>query len=190
MALKLGHDRLKRYADNEMAMPRALILAGPNGAGKTTFARDFLVGEGHCPTFINADLIAVGLSPFRPDTMAVKAMRLMMAEVESCVAGRSDFAVESTLAGRSYLNHIRSWQAQGYHVEITFLSLPAVEIAIRRVAQRVVQGGHHIPEAIIRRRFERGLENFTHLYAPLADSWQHYDASVWPPILRDEGGQA
>lgn len=169
--------------------PRAIILAGPNGAGKTTFGREFLVTEGRCPTFINADLIAAGLSPFRPETMAAKAMRLMMEQMAECVAARLDFAVESTLAGRAYIRHIREWRGLGYHVRIVFLELPAVALAIERVAQRVAQGGHHIPEDVIRRRFERGSRLFEATYAPMADCWRRYDASIWPPELLDSGGR-
>jgi len=168
--------------------PRAIILAGPNGAGKTTFGREFLDAEGRCPTFINADLIAAGLSPFRPDSMAGKAMRLMMEQVEESVAARQAFAVESTLSGRAYMRHIPQWQSLGYHVRIIFLRLPLVELAIERVAQRVTQGGHHIPEDVIRRRFDRGRHLFGTIYAPMVDSWQVYDASVWPPaLLQSEG---
>ncbi len=176
--------------DSDTRHPRAIILAGPNGAGKTTFGREFLVGEGCCPTFINAGLIAAGLSPFRPETMAAKAMRLMMEQVEECVARRQDLAVESTLAGRAYIRHIREWRELGYHVRIVFLQLPAVDLAIARVSQRVAQGGHNIPEDVIRRRFERGVRLFRSVYAPMTDSWQLYDASEWPPALIEEGGSA
>jgi predicted ABC-type ATPase len=98
--------------------PRAIIIAGPNGAGKTTFAREFLTAEGNCPTFINADLIAAGLSPFRPDAAAIEASRLMLDHVRQRVARREDFAVETTLAGRAYLRMIRDWQSLDYQVEL------------------------------------------------------------------------
>jgi predicted ABC-type ATPase len=172
-----------------VSAPRAWILAGPNGAGKTTFAREFLMAEAHCPTFINADLIAAGLAPFMPATVSGRAMRLLLEELDRCVTQRRDFAIESTLAGRSYLKHIQSWKALGYRVKIAFLRLPVADLAVHRVRQRVAQGGHDIPEGIIRRRFQRGLENFHKLYRPLADSWQLYDASEWPPVLVAEGGK-
>ena len=166
---------------------RALIIAGPNGAGKTTFAREFLPAEGHCPTFINADLIAAGLSPFRPDEAAVEASRLMLEHVRQSVAKRGDFAVETTLAGRAYQRFITEWREAGYQIDLRFLQLPSVEFAIERVQQRVAHGGHNIPENDIRRRFDRGLKNFQHIYRRIVDTWQLYDASEWPPVLLDEG---
>ena len=169
------------------ASPRAILIAGPNGAGKTTFAREFLPAEGNCPTFINADLIAQGLSPFRPETMAVEASRLMLERVRQMAAERQDFAVETTLAGRAYLRMIREWQGSGYQVELMFLQLPSADLAVERVRQRVAQGGHNIPEPVIRRRFVRGLENFHALYCNAVDAWQVFDASRWPPVLLDNG---
>ena len=166
---------------------RAIIIAGPNGAGKTTFAREFLPGEGNCPTFINADLIAQGLSPFRPEAMAVEASRLMLERVRQMVAKREDFAVETTLAGRAYLRMIREWRSVGYQVELMLLQLPAADLAVERVRERVAQGGHNIPEPDIRRRFERGIANFHQHYRTAVDAWQIYDASIWPPVLVDEG---
>jgi predicted ABC-type ATPase len=171
----------------EEKAPRAWIIAGPNGAGKTTFARQFLIDEGDCPTFINADLIAEGLSPFRPEIMAVEASRLMLEHVRRRVAKLEDFAIETTLAGRAYINYIRQWHSLGYRVKLVFLELPNVELAIQRVRQRAAQGGHNIPEDDIRRRFRRSLENFHTIYRSMVDSWQLYDASQWPPVLIDEG---
>lgn len=167
--------------------PRALIIAGPNGAGKTTFANEFLTDEAGCPTFINADLIAAGLSPFRPEVVGLEALRLVLKHVRRCVDRREDFAVETTLAGRAYLNLIREWKSVGYRVELLFLGLPSAELAVQRVRQRVAQGGHNVPENDIRRRFDRGLENFHAIYRPIVDSWQLYDASQWPPVLVDQG---
>lgn len=101
-----------------------------------------------------------------------------------------DFAIESTLSGRTYAQNITSWKILGYHVKIVFLRLPSPEMAIRRVRQRVTQGGHDVPELVIRRRYERGWDNFVRVYRGLVHSWQVYDASQWPPILMDEGGQS
>jgi len=170
--------------------PRALIIAGPNGAGKTTFATEFLTAEADCPTFINADLIAAGLSPFRPGFMALEASHLMLEHIHRCVSRREDFAVETTLAGRAYVHMIREWREAGYRVDLLFLELPAVELAIERVRQRVAQGGHDVPRNDIRRRFARGLSNFHRLYRPIVDAWQLFDASQWPPVLVDEGANA
>lgn len=168
-------------------MPRCLIIAGPNGAGKTTFAREFLPAEGGCTTFINADLIAAGLEPFAPERAAIRAARLMAERIADAVARREDFAVESTLSGRSYASLIRSWRETGYRIGLVYLTLPSVELAILRVQLRVAQGGHDIPEAVIRRRFAQGWDNFQQLYRPLADAWQVYDAGGAQLRLLDEG---
>ncbi|HAZ60435.1 MAG TPA: Zeta toxin family protein [Gammaproteobacteria bacterium] len=164
---------------------KVIILAGPNGAGKTTFAREFLPNEAGCLVFINADLIAAGLSPFAPETAAVHAGRLMLQELARHFAARVSFAFETTLAGRGYLHHIRAWQAAGYCVKLIFLRLDSPEEAIARVAQRVRQGGHHIPEDTIRRRFAAGRQNFQRLYAPLVDAWALYDNAGAQPRLLD-----
>jgi predicted ABC-type ATPase len=106
-------------------LKKIIIIAGPNGAGKTTFARDFLPSEAHTLRFINADLIAAGLAPFNPESAAFKAGRLMLHEIDECVAAGHDFAFETTLSGLSYLRKIKCWQALGYQVKLWFLSLPA-----------------------------------------------------------------
>jgi predicted ABC-type ATPase len=164
---------------------KVIIIAGPNGAGKTTFAREFLPNEAACPVFVNADLIAAGLAPFAPETAAVRAGRLMLAELERHFRAGESFAFETTLAGRAYLRHIRQWQQAGYRVELIFLQLNQADEAVARVEQRVRQGGHHIPEAVIRRRFAAGLENFHRHYAPAADAWALYDNAGEKPALLD-----
>jgi len=156
---------------------KIVIIAGPNGAGKTTFAREFLPQEGNISDFINADLIAAGLSPFNPDAAAVRAGRLMLEEIDLRVAQRRSFAVETTLSGRGYAVKINHWQKLGYHVKLIFLSLSDADMAVARVAGRVIQGGHDIPEQVIRRRFKAGLENLNELYRPLVDAWMFYDNS-------------
>ena len=118
-------------------MPRILILAGPNGAGKTTFARTFLSAEAQCPRFINADLIAAGLSPFDPDAAAVRAGRLMLEEIAAAVQRRASFALETTLSSQSYLRQIPAWQELGYAVSLYFIRLPAADYSVLRVAERV-----------------------------------------------------
>jgi predicted ABC-type ATPase len=165
--------------------PRILIIAGPNGAGKTTFAREFLPQEAACPIFVNADLIAAGLAPFAPESAAIRAGRLMLEELARHSAARASFAFETTLAGRGYARLIRQWQQAGYLVTLLFLRLASPEEAIARVAERVRQGGHSIPEAVIRRRYAAGLENFAALYAPLVDGWALYDNSGHHPMLLD-----
>jgi len=164
---------------------KVIIIAGPNGAGKTTFAREFLPVDAACPLFVNADLIAAGLAPFAPESAAVQAGRVMLLELARHFAARQSFAFETTLSGRGYLRHIREWQSSGYRVKLIFLQLDSVEEAIARVAQRVRQGGHDIPEATIRRRFAAGRENFERLYAPQVDAWALYNNSGPQPVLLD-----
>ncbi len=165
--------------------PKIIIIAGPNGAGKTTFAREFLPNEAGCPVFVNADLIAAGLAPFGPEAVALQAGRIMLQEIERHFLVRDSFAFETTLSGRTYLRQIGRWQKAGYRVKLLFLQLASAEEAIARVAQRVRQGGHNIPEAVIRRRFRTGLANFKQLYAPLVDAWALYDNSGDEPKLLD-----
>lgn len=164
---------------------KVIIIAGPNGAGKTTFARAFLPKYAACPVFVNADLIAAGLAPFEPESAAVRAGRLMLQEIERHFVERRSFAFETTLSGRAYLRHIRRWQDAGYLVELFFLRLNRVDEAVRRVALRVREGGHHIPETLIRRRFAAGLKNFEQCYAPAVDRWVLYDNSGELPCLLD-----
>jgi predicted ABC-type ATPase len=169
---------------------KIIIIAGPNGAGKTTFARSFLPAEAHLPRFINADLIAAGLAPFAPETAAIKAGRLMLEEIAGCARRGESFAFETTLAGLAYLRHIEQWRAQGYRVSLFFLSLPNVETAIARVAERVRQGGHNIPEAVIRRRFAAGLQNYLRHYRAAVDDWALYDNSGNAPVMLEWGENA
>lgn len=166
---------------------RALIIAGPNGAGKTTFAREFLPAEAGLPIFVNADLIAEGLSPFDPDRAAIQAGRVMAQAIRGHVARGESFAFESTLAGRGYTRAIPRWQAAGYVVSLIYLALPTPEIAIARVAERVRQGGHSVAEEVIRRRFSAGWSNFENLYKPLVDEWWLYDNSGLRPELVERG---
>ena len=170
-----------------MTARRILVIAGPNGAGKTTFATEFLPNEADCPLFVNADLIAAGLSPFRASLVAVQAARLMLRQIdEHARCGRS-FAFETTLSGRRYARRIPRWRAQGCRVKLFFLRLPTAEAAIARVAQRVSEGGHDVPEPVIRRRFHAGWHNFEHVYRDLVDAWAVFDNSSEAPKLVAEG---
>jgi len=159
---------------------KIVIIAGPNGAGKTTFAREFLPKEAGCPDFINVDLIAAGLSPFAPEKAALRAARLMLEEIRRRVSKGQSFAFETTLSGHNYARLIPAWRAAGYHVKLIFLSLPSPDLAVARVATRVAQGGHSVPEDVVLRRFESGLRNFHEVYRPLVNSWMLYDNSVTP----------
>lgn len=164
---------------------RIVIIAGPNGAGKTTFAREFLPTDAELPNFVNADLIAAGLSPFAPDLAAFKAGRIMLETIADYARRGESFSFETTLSGLSYAQMIPVWCSSGYLVKLIFLSLPNVEIALERVATRVIQGGHNVREDVIRRRFVHGIQNFER-YKVLVDSWQLYDNSDAPPVLLDE----
>ena len=172
-----------------MVLKRILITAGPDGAGKTTFATEFLPNEANCPNFVNADLIAAGVNPFRPSRSALRAGRLMLATIRAYVKDGENFAFETTLSGRGSARHIPIWQAQGYWVTIIYLKLTTVELAIGRVALRVAQGGHDVAEEVIRRRFRAGWHNFEHIYRHLVDNWAVYDNSGGAPVLLEEGGQ-
>jgi predicted ABC-type ATPase len=158
-------------------LPKVIIIAGPNGAGKTTFAREFLPLEASCPVFINADLIAAGLAPFAPESAAIPAGRLVLQLIEQHVTKRESFAFETTLSGRGYLRAIPHWQALGFRVELLFLRVPDVQFAKERVALRVSQGGHSIPEDVIERRFFAGWSNFQRHYKEIVDEWSLIDAS-------------
>jgi predicted ABC-type ATPase len=160
-----------------MNSPRCIIIAGPNGAGKTTFAREFLPKDARVVHFVNADLLAAGLSPLQPNLATLNAGRLFLGELDRLAKARQDFAFESTLSGLTYLSRIKRWKAAGYRIEIVFLRLASVQLALRRIAVRVKQGGHHVPRADVFRRFARGWQNFEAAYKPLADMWTIYDNS-------------
>ena len=169
---------------------RIFVIAGPNGAGKTTFATEFLPNEADCPVFVNADLIAAGLSPFRSDQVAVSAARMMLRQIDGHVRCGRSFAFETTLSGRRHARCIPDWQEQGYRVKLIFLRLPTPEDAIARVARRVSEGGHDVPEAVIRRRFHAGWRNFEEIYRELVDAWAAYDNSGGAPMRVAEGRRA
>jgi predicted ABC-type ATPase len=167
--------------------PRCIVIAGPNGAGKTTFAREFLLREIGVIHFVNADLIAGGLSPLRPELAARQAGRLVLMELTRLAKVREDFAFESTLSGRTYLRLLTGWRAAGYQITIVFLSLTSPQLALQRITSRVRQGGHDIPRADVVRRFQRSWDNYHTLYRPLAHDWSVYDNSCNAPTLLEEG---
>lgn len=166
---------------------KIVIIAGPNGAGKTTFARAWLPFEPGCPLFINADLIAAGLSPFDLNAAAFRAGRLMLQEIDRNAAAGQSFAFETTLSGHTYIRRIRSWRSAGYVVKLLFLSLRSDDDAIARVALRVQQGGHNVPPEVIRRRFVNGMKNFTSVYRAEVDYWRLFDNSGSRPVLLSQG---
>lgn len=161
--------------------PQAYIIAGPNGAGKTTFATRFLPHFVDCREFLNADLIAAGLAPFQPEKAAVRAGRLLLERMQELVRQRQDFGFETTLAGRHYLKVFQEMRQAGYRLHLFFLWLPNVEMALSRVSQRVRQGGHHIPEEIVRRRYSAGLKNLFQSYRPIVNSLYVFNGAILPP---------
>ena len=165
------------------------VIAGPNGAGKTTFASSFLPDFVQCNEFLNADLIAAGLSPFAPETQNVRAGRLLLERIGELANQRADFGFETTLSGRTYVKLLSDRKASGYRVMLFFLWLPSAELAVARVANRVKQGGHNVPPDDIRRRYAAGVRNLLQLYRPILDGWWLYDASRLPPklIASEEG---
>jgi predicted ABC-type ATPase len=159
----------------------AYIVAGSNGAGKTTFARGYLPKYAQCREFLNADLLAAGLSPFDPDTAAFAAARVLLDRMKQLSRRHIDFGFETTLAGKTYRAVFHDMKASGYKLHLFFLWLPNVDLAISRVAHRVKQGGHNVPEHVIRRRFDMGLSNLFKFYLPMFDSWLWFDNSTLHP---------
>jgi predicted ABC-type ATPase len=171
-------------------MPTCWIIAGPNGAGKTTFALEYLPQVARCSRFVNADLIAAGLSPLAPERELLAASRLFLAEIEACVRQREDFAFETTLAGRGYLKMVRRLRAEGWQVELIYLALPSLEMSRLRVAERVAHGGHNIPAADIERRFSRSLANLLNVFSAEVDACRCYlNAETVPVLVFEQQGE-
>lgn len=174
-------------ANHPHKSPRCVVIAGPNGSGKTTFAREYLPKDAKVINFVNADLIAGGLSPFRPELAALAAGRVVLKELDRLAAMRADFAFESTLSGLGYVTRLRRWRIAGYRIEVVFLRVSSPQLALRRIAARVRQGGHDVPVKDVLRRFERSWSNFQTVYKPLADDWAVYDNSGYVPVLLESG---
>ena len=158
-------------------MKNLYIIAGCNGAGKTTASYTVLPDILNCQEFVNADEIARGLSPFQPEKVSIQAGRLMLARVKDLLEVEEDFAIETTLATKIYVNLIKQAQQKGHQVTLLFFWLNSPDLAAQRVKNRVQEGGHNIPEAVIRRRYESGLQHFFTLYRPVVDSWVFVDNS-------------
>jgi predicted ABC-type ATPase len=170
--------------------PRVVVLAGPNGAGKSTAAARLLTGALEVQEFVNADVIARGLSAFHPEQVALKAGQIMLRRLHELASQRVSFAFETTLASRSFARWIAELLQTGYEFHLAFLWLPNADAAVARVAERVREGGHDVPEETIRRRYVAGLRNFFTLYQPLATSWQIVNnAGKSPPRLVASGSR-
>ena len=174
---------------NSSSPPKIVALAGPNGAGKSTVGPALLKDALGITRFVNADVIAQGLSAFDPAAVAFEAGRIMLQRIQDLAGRRQSFAFETTLAARVYAPWISELVASGYEFHLLFLWLPSPELAIARVKDRVRVGGHNVPEETIRRRYRRGLRNFAELYRPLATSWRLYEnAAAGRPDLVASGG--
>ena len=168
---------------SKMKTKNVYIIAGPNGSGKTTFARKFLPLYAHCENFINADLIAQGLSPFSPQIAAMKAGRLVLNEIQELSNKGVSFAFETTLSGKTYLSLIKLLKSKSYQIHLFFLWIPSPNLALERIKDRVASGGHNVPAVDVRRRFRRSVENFFKIYEPHLDSWIFFDNSGEIPSL-------
>jgi predicted ABC-type ATPase len=163
--------------------PTVYVIAGPHGAGKTTFATEFLPDFVHCREFVNADLIAAGLSPFAPETQNARAGRLLVERIRELAKARRDFGFETTLAGRMHVKLLAKLKKWGYRIDLIFLWLSSADLAVSRVVMRVMEGGSGVPEDVVRRRYASGVRNLFRLYVPQVDSWWLYDSSRMPPSL-------
>ena len=163
--------------------PSVYIIAGSNGSGKTTFAKEFLPNHAKCYEFVNADLIAGGLSPFAPESAAIQASRLLLDRIHKLADQSRDFAFETTFSGRTYLPFLRDLKKKGHNIHLFYLWIDNVDLALERIAERVRQGGHNVPGDIVRRRFSKSLRNFFNLYQPLSDTWMIFNNSTEAPNL-------
>ncbi len=170
-----------------MANKNVYVVAGPNGSGKTTFAREFLPNYVKCPNFVNADLIAIGLSPFVPRSAAIKAGRLVLSRIHEFSRNGEDFGFETTLSGKTHLRQFRRLETEGYKVHIFFLWVPHAELSLLRIKNRVAAGGHSVPAADVTRRFSRSIGNFFNVYQPFTHSWMLFDTSGAAPVLAAKG---
>lgn len=155
--------------------PIVIIIGGPNGAGKSTTAPEILDTELRITEFVNADVIAKGLSAFAPEKSAIAAGRIMLDRLHELASRRENFAFETTLSSRSFAPWLQELVKDGYEFHLFFLTLPSPDLSVARVAGRVQEGGHHVPEPDVRRRFEGGLRNFFSLYRPISTTWKMYD---------------
>jgi predicted ABC-type ATPase len=168
-------------------IPNVYIIAGPNGAGKTTFAKQYLPLYAKCKNFVNADFIAQGLAPFTPESVVIKAGRILLEQIDALANQNVDFAFESTLSGKAYIPFLKELKSKGYIIHIFFLWIPTVNLALARIRERVEQGGHNVPAKDVRRRFVKSLNNFFNDYKLLTDHWCILDNSTIPPRLLAEG---
>ena len=168
-------------------MKRLYIISGCNGAGKTTASYTILPEMLDCKEFVNADEIAKGLSPFNPNKVAIQAGRIMLTRIGNLLESGVDFAFETTLATRSYVNTVKKAQEKSYFVTVLYFWLNSPDLAIERVRIRVKEGGHNIPNETIKRRYDLGISNMFNLYIPVSDYWMFIDNSSSPFEILAEG---
>ena len=171
-------------------MANLYIIAGCNGAGKTTASYSVLPEMLNCKEFVNADEIARGLSPFQPEKIAIQAGRIMLGRIKELINQHTDFAFETTLATKSYAKLIQEVQTKGYFVTLLFFWLKTPEMAVKRVKERVLSGGHNIQEDIIYRRYNAGIANLSKMYIPVSDYWMIIDNSNSPFQIVAEGNKS
>ena len=168
-------------------MANLYVISGCNGAGKTTASYFILPDMLNCQEFVNADEIAKGLSPFQPDNVAIMAGRIMLNRIKDLVNQNVDFAFETTLATKSYVKLIQNAQSKGYFVTLVYFWLNSPLLAVERVKNRVISGGHNIPENVIFRRYSSGINNLSKLNLPICDYWLIIDNSEPPFQIIAEG---
>ncbi len=166
------------------------IIAGCNGAGKTTASYTILPEILNCKEFVNADEIAKGLSPFQPEKVAFESGRIMLERIDVLLNSDESFAFETTLSTKTYKQRLLKAKDLGFTIKLLFFWLPSIEMAINRVAIRVSEGGHNIPNNVIARRYKRGIENLFKIYLPLCNDWAVFDNSDEIPQLIAEGIQS
>jgi len=165
------------------------IVAGPNGAGKTTFAAVYLPKEAECFHFINADLIAAGISPLRPEDAGLEAGRILLAKMDRFISEGVSFGFESTLSGTAYARRVCEMKKVGYRIVIFYLKIASPILAVARVKERVKEGGHNVPEKDVFRRFDKSWSNFCEIYRPLADKWIVFENSIGNPIILEQSDE-
>jgi predicted ABC-type ATPase len=170
-------------------MPTVYIIGGCNGAGKTTASLTMLPQMLNCKEFVNADSIAAGISPFQPEKAAFEAGRVMLERIRHLMRTKVDFAFETTLSTKSYSGLIHECKDIGYEIVLVYFWLNTPELAIERVKERVLKGGHYIPDVIVKRRYERGLKNLFHIFIAHCDHWFIMDNSGSKSVQVAEGGK-
>jgi predicted ABC-type ATPase len=167
--------------------PAIFVIGGPNGAGKTTAAMSLMPKDIECSEYVNADSIALALSPFNSEMVSIEAGRLMLRRIHELAMKKVTFAFETTMASRTFLPFLDQCKKSGYNLQLIYIWLISPDLSVARVTQRVEGGGHDVPEHTIRRRYKRGMKNFLSLYMPIADGWAVYDNSqLLPRLIAEE----